>query len=186
MFDDIGKKLQSRAKVLCWIGIIASIIGAFVLWSQDSYRNPTGDLGLGVLIGGCAGSWLTSAFLYGFGQLVEDVHALRPHPTASVTIPAASSTSPGASSAKPKQTKGSHYEDGMRFLKGNNYMAAASAFAACGSYLDATMQEKECYYRQGVKSMADKVYSLAAHNFSPIPGYKDADVKKAECEKLAN
>ena len=109
MFDDIGKKLQSVAKVLCWIGIIASIIVAFVLWSQDSYRNPTGAIGLGVLIGGCAGSWLTSAFLYAFGQLVEDVHALRPQPAASVTKPA-------ASNAKPKQTKESHYQE-IRYNK---------------------------------------------------------------------
>lgn len=172
MFHNIGKKLQILAKVFCWIGIIASIILAIALWSQNSYRNPTGAIGFGVLIGGCAGSWLSSAFLYAFGQLVDDVHALRPQLA--------------ASSAKPKQTKESHYQDGMRLLKGNNYMAAASAFAACGSYLDAAMQEKECYYRQGVKSMADKDYSLAVYCFHQIPGYKDADEKKAECERLAN
>lgn len=72
MFDNIGGKTKTLAKVLCWIGIIASLVFAIVLWSQNSYRNPTVALGFGVLIGGALSSWIGSFFVYGFGELIDE------------------------------------------------------------------------------------------------------------------
>ena len=72
MFDNIGGKIKTLAVVLCIIGIIASVIGAFVIWGMhDSRYNPTIVLGFIVLVAGCLGSWLGSFFTYGFGQLIE-------------------------------------------------------------------------------------------------------------------
>ena len=74
MWYHIGRKLKALAKVICWLGIIGSVIGAIVLWSQNNgYRNPTilsGFLCLGL---GCLGSWIGSWTLYGLGLVVEYV-----------------------------------------------------------------------------------------------------------------
>lgn len=72
MFTNIGGKIKTLAKVFCWIGIIASVICAIVLWTQNSRYNPTIALGFGVLIGGVLSSWIGSFFMYGFGQLIEE------------------------------------------------------------------------------------------------------------------
>ena len=71
MFDNIGGKIKVLAKCICWLGIIGSIICAIALFSTNSYYNPTIGLGIGVLIGGCLGSWVGSFFTYGFGELVS-------------------------------------------------------------------------------------------------------------------
>ena len=71
MFENIGGKIKILAKVICWIGIIASVISAIALWTADSSYSPTIALGFGVLIGGCLASWIGSFFAYGFGELVD-------------------------------------------------------------------------------------------------------------------
>ena len=72
MFDDIGGKIKNLATVICVVGIIASVILAIALWSQNDKYNPTVALGFGVLIGGCVGSWVGSFFMYGFGELIDE------------------------------------------------------------------------------------------------------------------
>ena len=79
MFDNIGGKIKTLAKVLCWIGIIASLVFAIVLWSQNNQydyvtraRTNTIGTGLIVLVIGCLGSWMGSFFMYGFGELIEE------------------------------------------------------------------------------------------------------------------
>ena len=73
MFENIGGKLKTLAQVVCWIGIIASVIGAIALWMANSRYNPTTALGFGVLIGGCLVSWLGSFFTYALGEIVEGI-----------------------------------------------------------------------------------------------------------------
>ncbi|MFR5796171.1 MAG: hypothetical protein ACLUI3_11915 [Christensenellales bacterium] len=48
MFDDIGGKIKTLAKITCGLGIAASIIGDCA-WMQNSNYNPT------TIIGVCAG-----------------------------------------------------------------------------------------------------------------------------------
>ena len=72
MFDNIGGKIKTLAQVICWIGIIASVIWAISLWSQNSRYYNTIGLGFGVLVGGSLSSWLGSFFMYGFGELIEE------------------------------------------------------------------------------------------------------------------
>ena len=71
MFDNIGGKIKILAKVLCWLGIITSVICAIALWTQNDYYTPTIVIGFAVLIGGCLFSWVGSFFMYGFGELIE-------------------------------------------------------------------------------------------------------------------
>lgn len=69
MFDNIGGKIKAVAKVVCWIGIIASIIIGFIMLVQD---EDTAFAGILVMVLGSLGSWIGSFMTYGFGQLVEN------------------------------------------------------------------------------------------------------------------
>lgn len=69
MFNNIGGKIKSLASFVCWLGIIATVIGGIILMLTDE------DLiliGLLVMIAGSIGSWVGSFLLYGFGQLVHN------------------------------------------------------------------------------------------------------------------
>lgn len=76
MFNNIGKKIKTLANVLCWVGIIAYVIVAIIMFinaSEGSYRTEglyTG-LGFAFLIGGPLLSWISSFFMYGFGELID-------------------------------------------------------------------------------------------------------------------
>ncbi len=71
MFANIGGKIKAVATVFCWIGIIASIIFAIVLFSQDNRYVSTILPGILCLLLGPLLSWLSSIALYGFGELIE-------------------------------------------------------------------------------------------------------------------
>ena len=64
MFDNIGSKIKTLAQVICWIGIIASVIIGFVLMVQD---EDTVFIGILTMIIGSLGSWVGSFMTYGFG-----------------------------------------------------------------------------------------------------------------------
>ena len=69
MFENIGSKIKALAKVICWVGIILSlIIGIIMLASSGDVGS---GVGLIVIIVGCLGSWIGSFFTYGFGELIE-------------------------------------------------------------------------------------------------------------------
>ena len=81
MFDNIGGKIKALAKVLCWLGIIASVISGIaiiVMASQNRYSSGTGVVsGLLTIVLGCLGSWIGSFFTYGFGQLIENTDRIK-------------------------------------------------------------------------------------------------------------
>ena len=93
MWDNIGHKLQSLAKVLCWLGIIGSVITAIVLWSQTSYYRSTIFLGFLYLIIGCLASWIGSWAMYGLGLVVEYVENGGSHSSSSGYMSNSSSAS---------------------------------------------------------------------------------------------
>ena len=67
MFSNIGKKLQTLALVIFWLGTIASVISfgwLFIDWSEFIFL-------LGIPVGIFV-SWLTTCGLYAFGRLVEN------------------------------------------------------------------------------------------------------------------
>ncbi len=73
LFDNIGGKLKIVAKIFCWLGIIASVIGGIALMSVD---DDMIGAGIATLIGGSVASWLSALGLYAFGQLVENTDKL--------------------------------------------------------------------------------------------------------------
>jgi len=68
MFDNIGGKIKTLAKVVCWIGIIVSVILGLL-----SRNAITALLFIGI---GSLGSWIGSFMTYGFGQLIENTDIL--------------------------------------------------------------------------------------------------------------
>lgn len=74
MFDNIGKKIKSLASVLCWVGIIAYVITAIIMFILSSMDDGNGlfiGLGFAFLIVGPLLSWVSSFFMYGFGELID-------------------------------------------------------------------------------------------------------------------
>lgn len=66
MYDNIGRKLKDLAQIFTALGIIASIIfGIFMFVGSQIF------LGLLVIALGSLLSWISSLFLYGFGELIE-------------------------------------------------------------------------------------------------------------------
>ena len=77
MYDNIGGKIKKLAEVLGWICIGGGVIAALALWlGMDSFL-----LGFIALIAGGL-MYVTTWVMYGFGQLVEDVAAIRSGKTA--------------------------------------------------------------------------------------------------------
>ncbi|WP_294362340.1 SHOCT domain-containing protein [uncultured Clostridium sp.] len=76
MFENIGGKIKTLAKVLCWVGIILSVLIAMILFieaKEGSYKTEDLYMKLGCiyLIFGPLVSWVSSFFIYGFGELID-------------------------------------------------------------------------------------------------------------------
>ncbi len=70
MFDNIGRKIKTLAKVSCWMGIIGSIIVAIVM--INNYYIETRISGWIVLFAGPLVSWISSFTLYALGEIAEN------------------------------------------------------------------------------------------------------------------
>lgn len=81
MFTNIGHKIMTLAKVLCWIGMALSLISGItmIVAGNNAYTQygPAGLAGALVIIIGCLGSWIGSFVLYGFGQLIENSEEIK-------------------------------------------------------------------------------------------------------------
>ncbi len=80
MFDKIDKNIKDFAQVLCWVGVIASIILAIVMFAKagDSYYTEGlfTSLGFIFLIVGPIISIINGMLVYGFGELIEKVMSI--------------------------------------------------------------------------------------------------------------
>lgn len=72
LYEDIGGKIKRMAKWTFIIEVIASIITGIAL-AIDEYEGGY----LLICIFGPIVAWVSSWLLYAFGQIVEDVHAIR-------------------------------------------------------------------------------------------------------------
>ena len=79
MFSNMGRKIKITGKVLCWIGIIVSVVsglgmiaaGFSGMWTQmGSVVTILGGIGVALL--GSLLSWVGSFFMVGFGELIEN------------------------------------------------------------------------------------------------------------------
>lgn len=91
MYTNIGNKIKAIAKVLGWVYLIGGAIAWLILitngydgWYGYEYITEDDYIGWIALISGILG-YVSSWFTFGFGQLVEDVHALRDRATTPAT-----------------------------------------------------------------------------------------------------
>lgn len=71
MFDNVGKKLMGLAKVFFWLSVIGYIIIGFYL----NFEYDIGAFGfLLVLLAIPLSALPISWAMYGFGQLIQDIH----------------------------------------------------------------------------------------------------------------
>jgi predicted RNA-binding Zn-ribbon protein involved in translation (DUF1610 family) len=73
LYENIGAKIKNWAK---WI-FIAEAIGAIITGLALLFSDEELILGFLVMILGPIVAWVGSWILYAFGELVEDVHAIR-------------------------------------------------------------------------------------------------------------
>ncbi len=76
MFDNIGLKIKLLSKVICWIGIIISVILAIIMFAAAdnahySVEDTFTTIGFICLFVGPLSSWIGSFLLYGFGELID-------------------------------------------------------------------------------------------------------------------
>lgn len=74
MFNEIGNKIKKLAKIIFAIEIIASIfIGLILLIVGDTQSNGEGLMiaGFSILFLGWLAAWISSLFMYGFGELID-------------------------------------------------------------------------------------------------------------------
>lgn len=80
MYDNIGRKIKGAAKFIAWLGIISSVlIGIIIIgMSLDEDHSTANNLGIGVgvLLGGSFFSWISSWFIYGFGELIDKTNQI--------------------------------------------------------------------------------------------------------------
>ena len=67
MFDNIGQKIKKLATVVCWLGIIASIVTGLIFMAAGGFF-----IGFVIAVFGSVASWIGSFFTYGYGQLIEN------------------------------------------------------------------------------------------------------------------
>jgi hypothetical protein len=75
MYNNIDRKIKVLAKVIFWVGVIASVaIGIAMIVTGANMRRGGGliMLGSGLLVGGSLCSWISSMLLYGYGTLIEN------------------------------------------------------------------------------------------------------------------
>ena len=74
MYNNVGSKIQVIGKVIGWIELIAGVI----VWLYLCVINGSADelLAWIYLVAGVVG-YICSSFIYAFGQIVNDIHAIR-------------------------------------------------------------------------------------------------------------
>lgn len=80
MFDNIGDKIKTVAKVIVWLSIIGWVIigSVMIAEARDSYDPSAIETLSGwlVMIAGSFSSWVSSLVLYGLGQLIENTDGI--------------------------------------------------------------------------------------------------------------
>ena len=74
MYANIGKKIMALTKICSWVTIVCSVIIWLIILADGNADNNTVAwiwLGVGILY------FISSWTVYGFGQLIDDVHAMR-------------------------------------------------------------------------------------------------------------
>lgn len=192
MFNNIGRKMQLLAQILCWTGIAASVIIAIVLLNANSYSNPTVATSFIVLVAGSALSWIGSWMLYAFGQITEDIHAMREASDTSVCLPLYRKAREQMAQEQYEQAivqledvrsfrdadelvKECYFHIGCDHLTGGELVKAIDILEKAGDYPGAREMRNEATYLQGKALLEDGNKREAAALLNGIREYKDVE-----------
>lgn len=78
MYDNIGSKIKTVAKVVGFAGIVISILAGLLFLLVAFSEEKFSYFGIGILVAilGSIISWASTIALYGFGQIVENTDVL--------------------------------------------------------------------------------------------------------------
>jgi len=79
MYDSVGSKLKTLAKVFFIISTIASIIVGIILLIKFPNNDFTKIISIFIMLLVPLFSWIFSWFIYGFGELIEDTCSIARH-----------------------------------------------------------------------------------------------------------
>lgn len=73
MFENVGRKIKMLAKIMCGMGMGLSLILALVaiMYTERFFPGTSIIWGFLVLLIGSLVSWISSLFMYGFGESIE-------------------------------------------------------------------------------------------------------------------
>lgn len=82
MFDHIGRRIRTLARIICLAGFVVSGIAMIGIWITGGGLSGSGGFaifGAGLLAGvaGALCAWVFGCLAYGLGQLIEDTEAIR-------------------------------------------------------------------------------------------------------------
>ena len=79
MFDNIGKKIKTLAKVTAIVGIVCSFVtGLFMIMNYYFHEELLLE-GILVIVLGSLGSWIGCFVLYGYGEKVDKICEIERH-----------------------------------------------------------------------------------------------------------
>lgn len=81
MFENIGGKIKTLAKVICWIGIILSLLVGVALIVTGLVAGGTNGItavvyGVLIAVMGSFLSWIGAFVTYGFGEIVDNTRKI--------------------------------------------------------------------------------------------------------------
>lgn len=81
MYDNIGSKIKTVAKVVGFAGIVISILAGLLFLLVAFSEEKFSYFGIGILVAilGSIISWASTIALYGFGQIVENTDTIAKH-----------------------------------------------------------------------------------------------------------
>ena len=121
MFEDVGKKIMMLAKVSFWVDIVGIAIVFFMVmlpaaqeydsfWHEVTYNSRMVSLFLLICVAAGFATWVMNWFLYGIGQLVDDVHSMA-HSTKQTADQLAAGDSGTSATVSTAAAKNTAYRD---------------------------------------------------------------------------
>lgn len=71
MYDNIGGKIKSLAKTIFVLEVLAIVIIGFVAMAQSEGDGETAQIAFIIMLVAFIVAWISSWFLYGFGEIIE-------------------------------------------------------------------------------------------------------------------
>jgi len=73
VFKNVGNKIKILAQVMFYLMLAGAAIGGLALIASD---DDLIAIGLAIIAGGFIFAWLSSVFIYGFGELIDKTAAI--------------------------------------------------------------------------------------------------------------